>query len=332
MHMADALVSPLVGGMFWFAGSYIAIRTVQKIKEEQEDARNVFMGVLAAFVFAAQMINFTIPGTGSSGHIGGGLLLAILLGRKRAFLSMLIILSVQALVFADGGLLALGCNVFNIGFLPCYVAYPFIYKRLTSSISKSSVFTAAIMASVVALELGAFFVVLQTYISGITLIPFSFFMLLMLPIHFVIALVEGACTALIILYIYNSDPALLAGPGGESYPSKTRLLRPVAVFVVAALLVGGLLSWHSSSFPDGLEWSLERVVGETAVPTAQKIFYSMTQNIQARTAFLPDYSFRGAADGAGRLGTSTSGVVGSAVTLLLAAGLAVFFGRRHSRR
>ncbi len=75
------------------------------------------MGVLGAFIFAAQMINFTIPGTGSSGHLGGGMILAILLGPHAAFLVMASVLTVQALFFADGGLLALGCNIWNLGVL-----------------------------------------------------------------------------------------------------------------------------------------------------------------------------------------------------------------------
>ena len=76
------------------------------------------MGVLGAFIFAAQMINFTIPATGSSGHLGGGLILTILLGPYAAFLTIASVLMVQALFFADGGLLALGCNIFNLGFFP----------------------------------------------------------------------------------------------------------------------------------------------------------------------------------------------------------------------
>ena len=76
------------------------------------------------------MINFTIPGTGSSGHLGGGMILAILLGPHAAFLVMASVLTVQALFFADGGLLALGCNIWNLGVYPCYLIYPLIYKPL----------------------------------------------------------------------------------------------------------------------------------------------------------------------------------------------------------
>ena len=91
------------------------------------------MGMLGAFVFAAQMINFSIPGTGSSGHLGGALLLAILLGPHAAFVVVASVLTVQALFFADGGLLALGANLFNLGVLPCYLAYPLVYRPLAGN-------------------------------------------------------------------------------------------------------------------------------------------------------------------------------------------------------
>src|SRR5512136_3386964 len=128
MHMADALISPAVGGTLWAATAGLIGYSSRKVKRDMDDRRIPLMGVLGAFIFASQMINFTIPGTGSSGHLGGGMILTILLGPHAAFLVMASVLTVQALFFADGGLLALGCNIFNLGFFPCYVVYPFIYQ------------------------------------------------------------------------------------------------------------------------------------------------------------------------------------------------------------
>ena len=91
------------------------------------------MGVPGAFIFAAQMINFTIPATGSSGHLGGGMILAILLGPYAAFLMIASAITVQSFFFADGGLLALGCNIINLGGFPCFIAYPLIYKKLAGA-------------------------------------------------------------------------------------------------------------------------------------------------------------------------------------------------------
>ena len=124
MHMADALISPAVGGTMWAVTAALTAYSAKKLKESANERIAPLMGVLGAFIFAAQMINFTIPGTGSSGHLGGGMVLAILLGPYAAFLSMASILTVQALFFADGGLLALGCNIFNMAFLSCFIAYP----------------------------------------------------------------------------------------------------------------------------------------------------------------------------------------------------------------
>ena len=133
MHMADALLSPTMGGIMWAASAVTTAYSARKAQNQLDDKKIPLMGVLGAFVFAAQMINFAIPGTGSSGHLGGGLLLAIILGPHAAFLVLSSVLFVQALFFADGGLLALGCNIFNLGFFPCFIAYPFIYKNITGT-------------------------------------------------------------------------------------------------------------------------------------------------------------------------------------------------------
>ncbi|MCE1274327.1 MAG: energy-coupling factor ABC transporter permease, partial [Chlorobiales bacterium] len=130
MHMSDALLSPAVGGTFWAVSAGMIGLSAKKITAEENGSKTVLMGVLGAFVFAAQMINFTIPGTGSSGHIGGGLLLAVLLGPWRAFITLASVLVIQALFFADGGLLALGCNIFNLAFFPAFIAWPFIYRPI----------------------------------------------------------------------------------------------------------------------------------------------------------------------------------------------------------
>ena len=169
MHMADALLSPAVGGTMWAASAACIAYSSKKLRSEVDDRKVPLMGVLGAFVFAAQMINFTIPATGSSGHLGGGLLLAILLGPHAAFLTIASVLVVQALFFADGGLLALGCNIFNIGFLPAFVVYPLIYKKLINNDpSRTRLSVATMISAIVGLQLGPLAVVLETLFSGIS--------------------------------------------------------------------------------------------------------------------------------------------------------------------
>src|SRR5512138_2536234 len=167
MHMADALLSPAVGATMWAASAGAIAYCSKKVREELDDRKVPLMGVLGAFIFTAQMINFTIPATGSSGHLGGGLILAILLGPYAAFLTISSVLVVQALFFADGGLLALGCNIFNLGIFPAFIAYPFVYRPLAGkSPSTSRVSAASMAAAITGLQLGAFSVVLETTLSG----------------------------------------------------------------------------------------------------------------------------------------------------------------------
>ena len=110
--MADALVSPAVAGVAAVVSVSLLVVAAKKIRKESSDSSVVpLMGVMGAFIFAAQMINFTIPGTGSSGHIVGGILLGAILGPWAALLTLASVLVVQCLIFADGGLMALGCNI-----------------------------------------------------------------------------------------------------------------------------------------------------------------------------------------------------------------------------
>ncbi len=187
MHMADALISPVVGGTMLAATAGVTAYSIKKIQDDMDEKKIPLMGVMGAFVFAAQMINFSIPGTGSSGHIGGGILLAILLGPYAGFLTMASILLIQALFFGDGGLLAYGCNVFNLGFYTCFIAYPLIYKRFTrKGITSKKIFGASMASTLFGLQIGAFSVVLETLLSGKTELRFGTFLLLMQPIHLAI--------------------------------------------------------------------------------------------------------------------------------------------------
>ena len=103
MHMSDALLSPAVGGAMYAVSAVSIAYAVQKVKKDDLGEKNLpMMAVAGAFTFAAQMINFTIPGTGSSGHIGGGILLAGLLGGTPAVVTLTAVLLIQCLFFADG--------------------------------------------------------------------------------------------------------------------------------------------------------------------------------------------------------------------------------------
>ena len=129
MHIASTLISAAVGGAFGTGSGGAVVASGAKFHKEK-NPKSLLMGAAGAAVFAAQMMNFAIAGTGSSGHIGGGFLLAAVLGPVPAYLVMSVILTVQCLLFGDGGLLALGCNLFNMGIVPCFLIYPLLKKLL----------------------------------------------------------------------------------------------------------------------------------------------------------------------------------------------------------
>jgi cobalt/nickel transport system permease protein len=294
------------------------------------------MAVLGAFIFAAQMINFTIPATGSSGHLGGGLILAILLGPYAGFLTLASVLVIQALFFADGGLLALGCNIFNLGFFPCFVVYPLLYLKIVGDHRKKGLIAAGAMISAVAgLQFGSLAVVTQTFLSGISELPFRTFALVMQPIHLAIGLVEGMATIAVILFVLNARPEILTDALPDTVRSRSISLKNLAVvFLIAALITGSGLSWFSSRYPDGLEWSLRRVTGTGEIMAPDSEVHDLAADLQGKTAILPDYNLdranRGDAtapdEGAtpwppSKWGTPVSGLVGGMLTLLLAGGV-----------
>jgi cobalt/nickel transport system permease protein len=295
MHMADALLSPAVGGVMWGATAATTVYCARKVRNDLDESKIPLMGVAGAFVFAAQMLNFAIPATGSSGHLGGALILAILLGPHAAFLVMASILTVQALFFADGGLLALGANIFNLGFFPAFIAYPYVYRKIVgdgASPSRGRVITGSLLAAVVGLQLGAFAVVLETTASGVSALPFSTFLLLMQPIHLAIGVVEGVVTAAVVLFVLRAQPELLERTAARKPLAGLRLKPVLAGLGIAAVLAGGALAWFASSNADGLEWSIAKVTGtEEELETASGT-HDTAADLQESIAILPDYGFK----------------------------------------
>ena len=274
------------------------------------------------------------------------MILAILLGPHAAFLVMASVLTIQALFFADGGLLALGCNIWNLGFYPCYLVYPFLYKPLAGKSQRPGrIAAASIAGAVAALQIGALSVVLETLLSGKSELPFGAFLLLMQPIHLAIGVVEGLVTAGVIVYVRGARPELIESitaskPLGPGIPLK----KIMVTFGVLAILTGGVLSWFASTHPDGLEWAIENATGGDPLPEATDGVAALLRGIQGKTAFLPDYNIRPSetAPGAGEEaaswpgvdpGTSTAGIVGGAVVLGLVGlvGATIRLARKRER-
>ncbi|MDR2210920.1 MAG: energy-coupling factor ABC transporter permease [Spirochaetaceae bacterium] len=340
--MADALLSPAVGGGMWAVSAGALGYAVKKmggnaksgalgLENTLDEKKIPLMGIMGAFVFAGQMINFTIPGTGSSGHIGGGILLAAVLGPFPALLTLASVLLIQCLFFADGGLLAYGCNVFNMG-VTALLAYRFIFKPLVKGGASKGRITAASVLSVIAgLQVGALCVVLETFFSGISALPFTGFLILMQPIHLAIGIVEGLVTAAVLSYVQSARPELLASSAsGEKLPVSLPLRNILVVFVVLTVITGGLLSIFASANPDGLEWSIEGVAG-TAELEQEGPVYGAAAAVVEKTALMPDYGLGGNVPEAA--GTALAGIVGSLITVALAVltGLCIQGLRRKPR-
>lgn len=329
MHMSDALISTGVGATMWAASGGVGYLSSSKINKMLETNKVPLMGVMGAFVFAAQMINFTIPGTGSSGHIGGGILLAALLGPNAGFVTLAAVLLIQALFFGDGGLLAYGCNLFNMGFFTCYVAYPLIFKPLLKKgISRFRLIFASVLTVVAGLQLGAFAVVLETVLSGKTELPFGTFVWMMQPIHLLIGLVEGFVTAAILSFLWQARPEII---DIASQPSKTGskgIKEILMIMAVLSLLVGGVGSLLASSNPDGLEWAMLHTAG-TAELSSDSPVHEFFEKIQEKTAILPDYGFQNGNEESAALGTSVSGIAGMGLTLVVLAGFGVLSHRKR---
>ena len=331
MHMADALVTPAVGATMYGLSAAVASTSVYQINKEDYTKKIPVMGAMGAFVFAAQMINFTIPGTGSSGHLCGSMMLTALLGPYAGFLTMISVLLIQALMFADGGILALGCNVWNMAFYGCFIGAFLLWNPvMKKGFSRAKIVAVSIIGSMLTLQLGAFSVTLETLLSGITKLPFSVFVMTMQPIHLAIGFVEGLITAAVLIFIYEARPELLYGyeeSENKEVNNKMTLKAVIISLAVVTVFIGGALSLFASSNPDGLEWSMERVAGTSELESAYSV-HETAAAIQETTSLLPDYSF---ANSESSLGTSVSGVAGSMMVVVLSVGVALIITKSRKK-
>ena len=294
MHIASTLISAAVGGAFGTGSGGAVIASGAKLHKEKSP-KPLLMGAAGAAVFAAQMMNFTIAGTGSSGHIGGGFLLAAVLGPVPAYLVMSTILTVQCLLFGDGGLLALGCNLFNMGIVPCFLLYPLLKKLLGTKLR----IPAAALGGALSMLLGALCVVGEALLSGANGMDVSAFIINMVGIHAAIGVGEGLITA----------GLLAAFDKASAHSEQTTLTGTLGL----AAVTSGLLSAFASANPDGLEWSIMQVAGAGFGHTSAA--HVLLDNIQSATALLPDYAFRAVENA---LTSGAAGLIGCAAVFALA--------------
>lgn len=309
MHIPDGFLDTKT----WVSTAVVSGATVayaaRKVKEELGEKQIPLMGVMAAFIFAAQMINFPVAG-GTSGHFVGAALAAIFLGPWAASLLMTTILLVQALLFADGGVTALGANILNMGILAPFSAY-WIYTSLKNLISNragllAGAFTAAwfsvfISAAACALELAA---------SGI--VQVSLVLPAMAGWHALIGLGEGLITVAVVTFIIKVRADLFKVASQPDY-------KILGAGLLIALFLAGILSPFASVLPDGLE-RVAVNLGFLKLGEGKHLFGSP----------MGDYALSGLRNR--YLSTASAGVVGTLVVLMLIYGLTLVFKRQKASK
>jgi cobalt/nickel transport system permease protein len=305
MHIPDGFLDAKTWLSTAIASSGAISYSVKKLKTQLDDKRLPFMGVLAAFIFAAQMINFPIPG-GTSGHLLGGALAGILLGPWAASLVMTIILVVQALLFADGGITTLGANIFNMAILAPFIGaylYNLITKLSNNKLTSLAAFTAAWTTVVIA----ALSVALELSVAGTS--PLKLALPAMAGWHAIIGVGEGLITVSVVNYLVRVRPDLLTF-------SKEERGRSGGLIVIGglALALAVFLSPFASALPDGLE----RVAKDLG-------FLEKGTNL-VKGPFL-DYAWPGITSE--KLATALAGLLGVIVTFLIAYAVIIILKRRQ---
>ncbi|ELZ94606.1 energy-coupling factor ABC transporter permease [Haloferax sulfurifontis] len=205
MHIPDGFLDPWVAGLFWLGSGIVIGIAVRRARGELGDERTPLLGVVAAGIFAAQMLNWPIPG-GTSAHFVGGAFAGILLGPYLGVLAMTAVVTIQALVFGDGGIIALGANLFAMAVVDVLVGYA-LFRALRGVHETGGSFVAgwgAITVSALVVGVGVGLSSAFAYELNATVV-------IMVVGHALLGLVEGAITAAVYGYVADARPDLVLG-------------------------------------------------------------------------------------------------------------------------
>jgi cobalt/nickel transport system permease protein len=242
MHIPDGFLSLIVSIICWMTSAAIIGLAISKTNKALGEKQIPLMGIMAAFIFAAQMINFPVAG-GTSGHLLGGALAAIVLGPWAGMLVMTAVIAVQGLLFQDGGLLVMGANILNMGLVTAAVGYG-LY-RSASARSNGLKLGVVGVAAWLSVMTGALLTSFELWLSGTSqlrvVIP------AMLGVHAVIGLGEALITVSALAFILRTRPDLL-GESSESAKASRGWIFVGAIITLAVVL----LSPFASVNPDGL--------------------------------------------------------------------------------
>lgn len=292
LHIPDGFLSLVVSLICWVITAITLSVAISRTNKTLGEKQVPLMGIMAAFIFAAQMINFPVAG-GTSGHLLGGALAAIVLGPWAGMVVMTAVIAVQALLLQDGGLLVMGANILNMGMLTAAIGYG-LYRGVVGS-SRGTKLAVAGVAAWLSVMAGALATALQLWLSGTSTLQTV--IIAMLGVHAVIGIGEALITVAALAFILRTRPDLL----GEKSVSAEGGRGWVWAGVLISLIVV-LLSPFASANPDGLE----RVAEDLGfLNTAQSAPFEV----------LPDYTvpFLGETS----LSTIVAGIVGVIVLLVL---------------
>ena len=302
LHIPDGFLTITVSLIFWLITIILVAISVSKTNRSLGEKQVPLMGVMAAFIFAAQMLNFPIAG-GTSGHFLGGALAALVLGPWAGILVMTAVVGVQALLFQDGGLLVMGANILNMGILTAVIGYG-LY-RLVINQRKSLRLVLAGGGAWIATMAAALVTSLQLWLSGTTRLEIV--LPAMLGVHALIGIGEALITVAALAYIEQTRPDLIDSSRAAPEGGRGWIFAGVAISIIAVIL-----SPLASGNPDGLE----RVAEDLGFLAAGK---------EPGYQILPDYTLPILGE------TSISTILAGIVGIVVVIGLVILLGRNLRR-
>ena len=303
LHIPDGFLSLVISLFFWGITIVMVGIAISKTNKSLGEKQVPLMGIMAAFIFAAQMLNFPVAG-GTSGHFLGGALAAIVLGPWAGILVMTAVIAVQGLLFQDGGLLVMGANIFNMGLLTAMIGFG-LYRSVIGR-GKGTRLAVAGVAAWLAVVSSALVTALQLWLSGTSRLEIV--VPAMLGVHILIGIGEAVITVAALSFIEQTRPDLINEKETTAKGGRGWIYAGVVISLLAVLL-----SPLASTSPDGLE----RVAEDMG-------FLSHGQD--APYKILPDYTIPFLGETA--LSTAVAGVVGALVLL----GLMIVLGGMLKRK
>ncbi|MER6104691.1 energy-coupling factor ABC transporter permease [Streptomyces sp. NPDC001832] len=338
MHVPDGFINAPVSAAAGVVAAGAVAVSLRGARRELDERTAPLAGLVAAFIFAVQMLNFPVA-AGTSGHLLGGALAAILVGPYTGVLCISVVLLMQGILFADGGLTALGVNVLDMGVVTTVVAYA-LFRGLLGVLPRTrrSVTAASFVAALVSVPAAAGAFTFIYWIGGTTDIPIGEVFTAMVGVHVLIGIGEAVITALTVGAVVAVRPDLVHGARGLTAPLKLRVdgelvdaparqsVAPVAarsirgiwaVGLAAALVLAGFVSFYASASPDGLE----KVAADQGID-------KKTEEHAAKDSPLADYGVKDVSNA--RISGGLAGVIGVGATVLVGSGVFYVVRRRRT--